>query len=63
MRISKHAFEKDKTVCLNLSAQFLSEFYKKEFIQLLPYVDLLFGNDEEATTFAKNVLNIQVDKY
>ncbi len=46
VRVAKHAHQKDSPFCINLSALFLSEYYKKEFIHILPYVDILFGNDE-----------------
>jgi adenosine kinase len=46
MRVAQHAFENDRTYCINLSALFVTEFYRKELSQVLPYVDILFGNDE-----------------
>lgn len=38
---------------MNLSAPFLCEFFKKPMRAALPYVDVLFGNETEAETFAK----------
>lgn len=38
---------------MNLSAPFLCELYRKEMLIALPYVDILFGNETEAETFAK----------
>lgn len=38
---------------MNLSAPFLCEFYKEPMLAALPYVDVLFGNETEADTFAK----------
>ena len=46
MKIAKFAYENDRTFTLNLSALFLTQYYKKEFIAILPYVDILFGNDD-----------------
>merc|ERR1712050_478138 len=52
---SKHCNENGKTYCLNLSAPFLMEVppFKATLMSLLPRVDFLFGNETEATTFAK----------
>jgi adenosine kinase len=49
MKIAKFAYENDRTFTLNLSALFLTQYYKKEFIAILPYVDILFGNDDVYT--------------
>ena len=45
LRIAKHAHEKHKTFIMNLSAPFLCQFFKDPMIQVLPYVDILFGNE------------------
>lgn len=51
--VAKHALENNKMFMMNLSAPFLCEFYKKEMMAALPYVDILFGNETEADAFAK----------
>ncbi|KAJ0067316.1 hypothetical protein NL108_016483 [Boleophthalmus pectinirostris] len=51
----KHASENNKTFCLNLSAPFISQFFKDNLMQVMPYVDVLFGNETEATAFAKEM--------
>lgn len=51
--VGKHAAEKNKTFIMNLSAPFLCQFYKKEMMDAMPYVDILFGNETEARIFAK----------
>ena len=51
--VAQHAFEKNKIFTMNLSAPFLCEFFKKPMRAALPYVDILFGNETEAETFAK----------
>ncbi|KAK6170623.1 hypothetical protein SNE40_018973 [Patella caerulea] len=53
LRIAKHANEKNKTFCMNLSAPFLCSFFKQPMLEILPYVDILFGNETEAEEFAK----------
>lgn len=45
-RIAKFCLENDRLLCVNLSALFLTQFFKKELMQILPYVDILFGNDD-----------------
>lgn len=37
---------------MNLSAPFLSQFFKEPLMDAMPYVDILFGNEVEATAFA-----------
>lgn len=51
--IAQHALEKNKMFIMNLSAPFLCEYYKKPMLEAVPYVDILFGNEAEADTFAK----------
>lgn len=51
--VAKHAYENDKMFMMNLSAPFLCEYFQKPMLAALPYVDVLFGNESEADTFAK----------
>lgn len=39
---------------MNLSAPFVAEFYKEHLALLLPSIDILFGNESEAISFAKS---------
>ena len=39
-------------VALNLSAPFIPQFFKVQLEQLLPYVDILIGNESEAEAYA-----------
>ncbi|XP_076160305.1 adenosine kinase 2 isoform X2 [Ptiloglossa arizonensis] len=52
-QVAQHALENNKMFMMNLSAPFLCEFYQKPMLAVLPYVDILFGNETEADTFAK----------
>ena len=45
MSIAKHALENNHILALNVSAPFVMEFYKKPLEDVLPYVDILFGNE------------------
>lgn len=53
MDIAQHASEKNKMLMMNLSAPFLSQFFKEPMMKAFPYIDILFGNETEAKTFAK----------
>ena len=55
MTIAKHSCENNKTFMMNLSAPFLMEVppFKATLMQAMPYIDILFGNEMEAATFAK----------
>jgi adenosine kinase len=56
LAVAQHAAATDKTYCLNISAPFICEVppFKKTLMELMPYVDFLFGNENEARTFAKS---------
>jgi len=53
MLAAKHAAEANKIFSMNLSAAFLSQVFKKPQMDAFPYVDIIFGNDDEAAVFAK----------
>lgn len=53
MKVAKHACEKNKIFTMNLSAPFLCQFFKEPMLAAMPYIDILFGNESEAATFAK----------
>lgn len=39
---------------MNLSAPFIPEFFKDNVDKVLPYIDVLFGNESEAEAFARS---------
>uniref|UniRef100_A0A8C2AT63 Adenosine kinase n=1 Tax=Cyprinus carpio TaxID=7962 RepID=A0A8C2AT63_CYPCA len=53
LRVAKHASDNNKIFGLNLSAPFISQFFKEPLMKVMPYVDIIFGNETEAATFAK----------
>jgi len=53
IKAGKHCAEKNKTYCLNLSAPFLVQFFKDQMMSVIPYADIVFGNETEAATFAE----------
>lgn len=54
LEVSKHATENNKTFALNLSAPFLSQFFKERLDSIIKNTDLLFGNEDEARTYSKS---------
>lgn len=42
-----------KLFAINLSAPYISEIFLDKFLAILPFADLLFGNDSECKAFAK----------
>ncbi|CDW56667.1 adenosine kinase [Trichuris trichiura] len=54
MEIAEHACNENKCFMMNLSAPFIASM-KEEFSKFLPFVDVLFGNEEEAEAFARSM--------
>ena len=42
-----------QTFCMNLGAEFLMQFFAKPFQEVLPYCDIIFGNETEALAYGK----------
>ncbi|XP_069096948.1 adenosine kinase isoform X3 [Pleurodeles waltl] len=53
LKVASQASEKNKLFGLNLSAPFISQFFKEPLMQVMPYVDILFGNETEALSFGR----------
>lgn len=53
MKLAKHAAETQKLFTLNLSAPFIPQFFKDPLAELMPFADILFGNEAEALTWAE----------
>lgn len=45
LKVAKHASDSNQIFCMNLSAPFISQFFKKPLMEVMPYVDILFGNE------------------
>lgn len=39
---------------MNLSAPFIPQFFKSQVDEILPYVDILIGNESEADAFSQS---------
>lgn len=53
IHLASIAHEQEKLFALNLSAPFVSHACKDPLLEVLPYVDILFGNESEAKAFAE----------
>ena len=53
LMIAEHARKESKHFIMNLSAPYLCQKFKEPMMRAIPYVDVLFGNETEAATFAK----------
>ncbi|VDN30883.1 unnamed protein product [Cylicostephanus goldi] len=53
MHIAKHSHESNKIFMFNLAAPFISQFFFEPLKEVLPYVDVIFGNEDEASAFSK----------
>lgn len=51
--VAEHAAKENKLFSLNLSAPFISLAFTERLDRVLPYVDLLFGNEQEAEAYSK----------
>ena len=65
LEVAKHSAESNKTLAFNLSAPFIPQFFKDQIDQLLPYADIVFGNESEAEAYAQShglqVSNVQFE--
>ncbi|BGP38882.1 adenosine kinase [Rhodotorula kratochvilovae] len=50
--LAKQAAEQNKPFAMNLSAPFIPQFFKSQVDEMLPYVDVLIGNESEAEAYA-----------
>jgi len=51
--LGQHAAETNKTFFWNIAAPFVCQFFWQKVTDLLPYVDVVFGNELEAAAFGK----------
>uniref|UniRef100_A0A673M850 Adenosine kinase n=1 Tax=Sinocyclocheilus rhinocerous TaxID=307959 RepID=A0A673M850_9TELE len=59
LKVAKHASENNKIFCLNLSAPFICEFFKEALMKVMPYVDILFGNETVSMFIPKETEDIE----
>jgi len=51
VKIGEHAVEKNKPFLLNIAAVFLVQFFSEPMETVLPYVDIVFGNEDESAAY------------
>ncbi|XP_022671354.1 adenosine kinase 2-like isoform X1 [Varroa destructor] len=51
LEVAHHSHQRGKVLCLNLSASFLMALHREKICSILPYVDIVFGNDSELEAF------------
>lgn len=55
LSIARHCARHRKTLVMNLHATFLAKYFADPALGLMQYVDILFGNGDEAAEFSKQV--------
>lgn len=55
MEMAKVALAKNRPFMMNLSAPFICQLFSQAFQDAMPYIDVLFGNESEAETFATSL--------
>lgn len=53
--LAQHSAETNKTLVMNLHATFLCDIFADPELNLIPYIDILFGNSDEAAVFCSLV--------
>lgn len=53
LRVGKHAAENHKTVCINLAAPFIPQFFGDQLSAAMPYADFVFGNETEIVAYGE----------
>lgn len=54
LKVLKHAAENNKTIIMNLHALFLCKHFADPDLNLMAYVDILFGNGDEAAEYSSH---------
>ena len=54
IKVAQHCAETNKVFTMNLSAAFIPADHKERLEKVLPYVDILFGNESEAESLSKS---------
>ncbi|KAI1315603.1 adenosine kinase [Mortierella claussenii] len=52
LEVAKHAAAENKIFTMNFSAPFIPQFFTKVLDEVLPYMDVVFGNEGEAEAYA-----------
>lgn len=55
LEVAKHSADNGKTFSMNLSAPFICQFFKDQLAQMMPHIDILFGNESEAEAYGESM--------
>lgn len=55
LKVARHCAETNKYFMMNLSAPFISQFFKEQLMSVMPYVDILFGNESEGEALSNSL--------
>lgn len=53
LAVAQHCMENNKLFIMNLSAPFICQFFKDQLLQVMPYIDILIGNEAEGIAFGE----------
>ena len=53
LEIAKHCADTNKVFAMNLSAPFISLAFKNQLVSIMPYIDILFGNENEGEALSQ----------
>jgi len=52
LKLAKQSTAAKKTFAINLSAPFIAQFFSSQLDEAMPYVNIVFGNEDEAAAYA-----------
>lgn len=55
LEVAKHCAEQNKYFTMNLSAPFICSGFKDQLMTIMPYIDVLFGNENENEALAQTL--------
>lgn len=53
LEVAKHCAKENKYFMMNLSAPFISLAFKEQLMSVMPYIDILFGNENEGEALSQ----------
>ncbi len=53
VHVASQAAAQGKTFCVNLAAPFVCQFFNTQLSTVIPYADIVFGNESEAEAFGQ----------
>ena len=54
LKIAEHCLRENKTLIMNVAAPFVAQFFKSQMDEVLPYVQVVVGNEAEAEAFSQS---------